>query len=144
MSGGCHLPGGKNEAMNYRQILGDRLEDMDEETFGLLLEQMRALPELRKVTIGGYGEPFTHPRIMAMLEGIRALGVKVTASTNGLLIGGRAEKLVGLVEDYVRFRAQVRNFRFPSCVDCDIGDTCDVRESNEGCWGWNPSCADCL
>ena len=47
-------------------------------------------------------------------------------------------------EEYVKFRYQVRNFRFPSCVDCDLGDTCDIRENNEGCWGWNPSCADCL
>ncbi len=47
-------------------------------------------------------------------------------------------------EEYVKFRYQVRNFRFPSCVDCDLGETCDIRENNEGCWGWNPSCADCL
>lgn len=47
-------------------------------------------------------------------------------------------------EEYVKFRYQVRNFRFPSCVDCDLGETCDIRENNEGCWGWTPSCADCL
>ena len=33
---------------------------------------------------------------------------------------------------------------FPSCPDCDLRDTCDLRKLNEGCWGWNPSCADCL
>jgi len=47
-------------------------------------------------------------------------------------------------EDYVRFRAEVRRFHFPSCVDCDLRDTCDIAEANEGCWGWCPSCADCL
>ena len=47
-------------------------------------------------------------------------------------------------EDYVRFRAEVRRFHFPSCVDCDLRDTCDITAANEGCWGWNPSCADCL
>jgi tungsten cofactor oxidoreducase radical SAM maturase len=47
-------------------------------------------------------------------------------------------------DDYVRFRAEVRRFNFPSCVDCDLRDTCDIAESNEGCWGWCPSCADCL
>ena len=318
-----------------RNVWDEPLKDMDEETFGLVLEQMRALPELREVNIGGYGEPFYHPRIMDMLREIKALGVRVTVSTNGLLIGGRADELIGLVdrlvvsidgvkpetyegirrgsdlsqvlaniaalneakrrrgsalprvgiefvamrrnadelpalleladsigasfaivtnllphteemmeevlysrdgdfqlpisigwpvksgdwllwgvmelprmswgaerrcrfiagkalvigwdggvspcyalmhsypyyifgrrkqvtrytlgnvhdstlaeiwtsEDYVRFRAQVRDFRFPSCVDCDLRDTCDLREINEGCWGWNPSCADCL
>jgi len=47
-------------------------------------------------------------------------------------------------EDYTRFRSEVLIFHFPSCPDCDLRDTCDLRELNEGCWGWNPSCADCL
>ncbi|MBO9369682.1 MAG: tungsten cofactor oxidoreductase radical SAM maturase [Chloroflexi bacterium] len=46
--------------------------------------------------------------------------------------------------EYVRFRAEVRGFHFPSCVDCPLRDTCDIAESNDGCWGWCPSCADCL
>jgi tungsten cofactor oxidoreducase radical SAM maturase len=51
---------------------------------------------------------------------------------------------IWMSEDYVRFRAEVRRFNFPSCVDCELRDTCDIAESNEGCWGWCPSCADCL
>lgn len=51
---------------------------------------------------------------------------------------------IWMSEEYVRFRSEVRGFRFPSCPDCDLRDTCDLREDNEGCWGWNPSCADCL
>jgi tungsten cofactor oxidoreducase radical SAM maturase len=47
-------------------------------------------------------------------------------------------------DDYVRFRAEVRRFNFPSCVDCDLRESCDITESNNGCWGWCPSCADCL
>jgi MoaA/NifB/PqqE/SkfB family radical SAM enzyme len=47
-------------------------------------------------------------------------------------------------EDYCQFRSEVRDFHFPSCPDCDLRDSCDLREGNEGCWGWNPSCADCL
>jgi tungsten cofactor oxidoreducase radical SAM maturase len=47
-------------------------------------------------------------------------------------------------EEYCRFRNQVSAFYFPSCPDCDLRETCDLRERNEGCWGWNPSCADCL
>ncbi len=47
-------------------------------------------------------------------------------------------------EDYCRFRNEVRDFHFPSCPDCDLRASCDLRERNEGCWGWNPSCADCL
>jgi len=47
-------------------------------------------------------------------------------------------------EEFCRFRSDVRDFNFPSCPDCDLRETCDLREQNEGCWGWNPSCADCL
>lgn len=51
---------------------------------------------------------------------------------------------IWMSEEYVRFRSEVRGFRFPSCPDCDLRETCDLRRRNEGCWGWNPSCADCL
>jgi tungsten cofactor oxidoreducase radical SAM maturase len=51
---------------------------------------------------------------------------------------------IWMSEEYVRFRSEVRGFHFPSCPDCDLRETCDLRERNEGCWGWNPSCADCL
>jgi len=47
-------------------------------------------------------------------------------------------------EEYVRFRSEVRGFHFPSCPNCDLREGCDLRGRNEGCWGWNPSCADCL
>lgn len=47
-------------------------------------------------------------------------------------------------EEYVRFRSEVRAFNFPSCPNCDLRESCDFRGRNEGCWGWNPSCADCL
>ena len=47
-------------------------------------------------------------------------------------------------ETYCRFRNEVRDFHFPSCPDCDLRDSCDLRAHNQACWGWNPSCADCL
>jgi tungsten cofactor oxidoreducase radical SAM maturase len=51
---------------------------------------------------------------------------------------------IWISEDYMRFRGEVRGFHFPSCPNCDLRESCDLRERNEGCWGWNPSCADCL
>ena len=53
-------------------------------------------------------------------------------------------KEIWMSEEYVRFRSEVRGFHFPSCPDCDLRKDCDLRGRNEGCWGWNPSCADCL
>ncbi len=51
---------------------------------------------------------------------------------------------IWMSEEYTRFRSNVRAFHFPSCPDCDLRETCDLRQKNEGCWGPNPSCADCL
>ncbi|MDW7738826.1 MAG: radical SAM protein [Bacillota bacterium] len=46
--------------------------------------------------------------------------------------------------DYIRFRYKVRNYSFPSCMDCSASKTCDYADKNEDCWGNVPSCADCL
>jgi Fe-coproporphyrin III synthase len=51
---------------------------------------------------------------------------------------------IWMTEEYTCFRSDVKAYHFPSCPDCDLRETCDLREQNEGCWGWNPSCADCL
>jgi len=45
-------------------------------------------------------------------------------------------------DEYISFRARVRDMRFPSCVDCGLA--CTYAEDNEDCWGNVPSCADCL
>lgn len=47
-------------------------------------------------------------------------------------------------KEYTKFRNRVRLFMFPSCVDCNLGKTCDYPKNNEDCWGNSPSCADCL
>jgi len=46
--------------------------------------------------------------------------------------------------EYVKFRYRVRNYNFPSCMDCSTNQDCDYTEANEDCWGNSPSCADCL
>ncbi len=51
---------------------------------------------------------------------------------------------IWMSEDYVHYRSEVRAFHFPSCADCDLRETCDLRAQNDACWGYNPSCADCL
>jgi len=63
------------------------------------------------------------------------------------LLGNINEKPLGEIwtsKEYVIFRSVVKAFYFPSCYSCDLRQTCDLREQNQGCWGWNPSCADCL
>ncbi len=46
---------------------------------------------------------------------------------------------------YLRFRARVQRFDFPSCADCITVDACYFAQSNaEDCWANSPTCADCL
>ncbi len=47
--------------------------------------------------------------------------------------------------EYWSFRNTVRDFRFPSCTDCELAQGCYWSETNEeDCWLNSPSCADCL
>jgi len=46
---------------------------------------------------------------------------------------------------YVSFRDMVRNNNYPSCIDCDLVEGCDmVKDTSADCYAGSPSCADCL
>lgn len=46
---------------------------------------------------------------------------------------------------YVNYRYTVANNLYPSCMDCDLVDGCDmVKKAEMDCFGNVPSCADCL
>ncbi|PKM96418.1 MAG: tungsten cofactor oxidoreductase radical SAM maturase [Firmicutes bacterium HGW-Firmicutes-1] len=46
---------------------------------------------------------------------------------------------------YESFRSTVYNNHYPSCIDCELVDGCDmVRSTTADCYGVTPSCADCL
>lgn len=48
-------------------------------------------------------------------------------------------------ERYSRFRSVVSNNRYPSCIDCDYVEGCDlVKDTSCDCYTGSPSCADCL
>ncbi|MFZ5974159.1 MAG: radical SAM protein [Bacillota bacterium] len=46
---------------------------------------------------------------------------------------------------YTNYRMAVYNNRYPSCTDCDLLDACDMVATSEvDCYGYMPTCADCL
>ena len=46
---------------------------------------------------------------------------------------------------YTKFRDMVHINQYPSCLDCDLSDGCDlVRDAKADCYGNEPSCGDCL
>jgi tungsten cofactor oxidoreducase radical SAM maturase len=69
-----------------RQVWRDAPGEMTWETFEGVVEQLRAFPNLERVTFGGYGEPLVHARIVEMMRQASELGVALTLTTNGLLL----------------------------------------------------------
>lgn len=73
-------------AMCVRQSWRDPQGMMSWDTFQSVVDGLRAFPDLKRVYLGGFGEPLMHPRIVDMVAQLNALGVGVTLSTNGLLL----------------------------------------------------------
>ena len=64
-------------------------------TYRRLVEGLRAVPTLRKVSFWGFGEPLLHPDIVAMVSLAGGLGAQTEIITNGLLLdAARAKALV--------------------------------------------------
>lgn len=78
----CNL----NCAMCIRQSWLDPQGSMTGETFQAVIDGLKAFPDLKRVFLGGFGEPLLHPDIVNMVEQIHSLGVNVTLSSNGLLL----------------------------------------------------------
>ena len=85
-----------------RNVWEEPQQDMSTGTFERVLDGLRGLPDLREVVVGGYGEPLAHPNILDFLRAIKGLGVKITISTNGVLLDEeRARALIDLGVDGV-------------------------------------------
>ncbi|SHM72382.1 tungsten cofactor oxidoreducase radical SAM maturase [Caldanaerovirga acetigignens] len=57
----------------------------------------------------------------------------------------RSLKEIWEMPEYRAFREAVLYTRFPSCTDCDLAEGCDlVRDTTSDCYGFSPSCGDCL
>ncbi len=75
-------------------------QDMSLELFKEIVQQLDSFPNLKKVVIGGLGEPFMNPDIMKMTELIKNKGYEVKITTNGMLLNRSIfEKLISLNVD---------------------------------------------
>jgi MoaA/NifB/PqqE/SkfB family radical SAM enzyme len=59
---------------------------MDAQVYQRLLEGIRAVEPVPSVFFGGFGEPLTHPGIVAMLTQARQAGAATALITNGILL----------------------------------------------------------
>jgi hypothetical protein len=68
---------------------------MSMETYGALIDGLRAVPTLRAMAFWGFGEPLLHPQIAPMVDMAHGLGARTEMFSNGLLLdGAMAEALV--------------------------------------------------
>jgi len=59
---------------------------MSRDTFARTIESVRAVSPLPTIFFGGFGEPFAHPDLLAMLGMAKAVGCPVELITNGTLL----------------------------------------------------------
>jgi Fe-coproporphyrin III synthase len=89
-------------AVCVRQVWRDPGGDMAWETFERTIDGLRAFPNLRRVVLGGYGEPLVHPGLPDMLALASTLEVPLTVTTNGLLLDETmARRLLAAPVDWV-------------------------------------------
>lgn len=69
-----------------RNVWEEPLGDMEMETYRRLVEGLRSVHSLRKMSFWGYGEPLLHPDIVEMVRMAKELKVKTQMITNGLLL----------------------------------------------------------
>ncbi|MHB1134193.1 MAG: radical SAM protein [Chloroflexota bacterium] len=62
---------------------------MEMATYRRLVEGLRAVPTLRKMSFWGFGEPLLHPNIVEMVALAKNLGAQTEIITNGLLLEPR-------------------------------------------------------
>jgi tungsten cofactor oxidoreducase radical SAM maturase len=83
---------------NWNEDLGQ----MEWGIFEKILNNLKKLPYLETVHFGGFGEPFSHPRILDMLRAVKSIGLKVEAITNGsFLTDNVIEELISLGLDRI-------------------------------------------
>jgi len=66
------------------------------ESYRRLVDGLREVPSLRKMSFWGFGEPLLHPGILEMVRLAKGLGAETQLITNGLLLN--RERAEGLVE----------------------------------------------
>ncbi len=86
--------------MCVQQVWDETAEAMPLATFAHLMEQVRSLPELPIIHLGGYGEPMVHPDFIEIVRLAKATGAQVEMTSNGMMLTQqRAEALFDLQLD---------------------------------------------
>ncbi len=75
-----------------RNVWGESPGTMSEGIFARVMEGVRETSPRPTVFFGGFGEPFAHPDLLAMLAAAKAAGCVVEVITNGTMLDGAARR----------------------------------------------------
>ncbi len=82
----------------WREIIGT----MPLKTFRTLIGQLRTLPHMPTIHLGGYGEPLMHPHFLEIVQVAKDAGACVELTTNGMMLNSLiASALVDLSLDRI-------------------------------------------
>lgn len=108
-----------------RNVWDESLGMMSDETFGRVLDSLRALPSVQTVHFGGFGEPMAHPHIFEMLQQVKALGLRTEMITNGTLLDEtRCDRLLATDLDFLAI--SIDGARQPTYDNIRLGSDLDV------------------
>lgn len=86
--------------MCIRQVWREPGRSMSPQTFQALIGQLRAVPTVREVQFGGFGEPTVHPQFLDFLSAVKQAGLEAEIVTNGIELNpGLLERFVDLAVD---------------------------------------------
>ncbi|MBU2513172.1 tungsten cofactor oxidoreductase radical SAM maturase [bacterium] len=71
--------------MCFRHGFSNSFGSMDKEVLNKVLEEIKSLPRLDEVVIGGIGEPLMHPSFQRVADWIKQQNIKLSITSNGAL-----------------------------------------------------------
>jgi MoaA/NifB/PqqE/SkfB family radical SAM enzyme len=78
-----------------RNVWDEPAGSMSEATFSRIVEGLKGFPGPPEVSFGGFGEPLSHPDIVAMVRRVKESGARVELITNGVQLDEeRARELI--------------------------------------------------
>jgi Fe-coproporphyrin III synthase len=80
--------------MCFRHGFTDSFGFMDKEVLGKVLSEIKSLPRLEEVVIGGIGEPLMHPRFQQVIEQLKQRNIKLSVTSNGGLAGPHVDFMI--------------------------------------------------
>lgn len=83
ISAGCNL----SCEMCFRNSFDEDLAPMTDANLDRLIQEILRMEGLKQIMIAGIGEPFTHPRLMELVEAGKQVGAEVWIQSNGTMLG---------------------------------------------------------